>query len=114
MKKLSRIIKIALIGALLVCFLSVGLCSAQETVGLTEPQTANFLTFGVLFALLVICIILTLKPNVPILNFVFGVMSFGIAASTAGQTTLLFYGYIQMLVIVIALLCMYSGYKNYG
>lgn len=68
----------------------------------------NWITFSALMALSLVCLILAWKSNVPIINFVFGVVTLGTAAYYLG-TNIVFAGWINILAVLMASLCMLSG-----
>lgn len=69
--------------------------------------------FVTLLLLIFLCIFLMLKSGIPILNFVFGVITLGISAYSLQNPTIVFFGYIQMAAILMASLCMLSGYRSF-
>lgn len=70
--------------------------------------STDWLTFSALMALSLISLILAWKSNVPIINFVFGVVTLGTAAYYLGAN-IVFAGWINILAILMASLCMLSG-----
>lgn len=74
------------------------------------PQDYMFWT---LLILIIACVILMLKSGVPIINFVFGVMTLGIAAYSLTNPDIAFFGYIQMFAMLMSILTMLSGYRSY-
>lgn len=84
----------------------------QAVVDTTEVTaqmiSTDWLTFSALMALSLISLILAWKSNVPIINFVFGVVTMGTAAYYLGAN-IVFAGWINILAILMASLCMLSG-----
>lgn len=78
-----------------------------------EAIPINYLNSAALIFLAIVCIALTIKPSVPILNFIFGVIVIGISAATAGQSDMLLFGYLPILTVILAIVCMLSGYSNW-
>lgn len=69
---------------------------------------SDWLTFGALLVLSLVCVLLAWKSHVPILNFVFGAITLGAGAYYLG-TAMVFAGWINLLAIVMATLCMLTG-----
>lgn len=80
---------------------------------LTLPEQPQNIMFYTLLILTFACIILMLKSGIPLINFVFGIMTLGIAAYSLQTPTIIFFGYIQMFAILMASLCMLLGYRSY-
>lgn len=84
-----------------------------ETISVTTAATTQDMMFYTLLVLTFACVILMLKSGIPLVNFVFGVMTLGIATYSLQNSTIIFFGYIQMFAILMASLCMLSGYRSY-
>lgn len=69
---------------------------------------SDWLTFGALLVLSLVCMLLAWKSHVPILNFVFGAITLGAGAYYLGSA-MVFAGWINLLAIVMAVLCMLTG-----
>lgn len=80
---------------------------------ITIQSQPTDLMFYSLLILTFVCIGLMLKSGIPVLNFTFGVMTLGMAAYSLQNSTIVFFGYIQMFAILMASLCMLSGYRSY-
>lgn len=74
----------------------------------SDVSQSSWLTFGGLFTLSIVCLILAWKSNIPILNFVFGGLTLGAGAYYLG-TSMVFAGWANLLAIVMAVVCMISG-----
>lgn len=79
-----------------------------ELTNLPSTVSLNWTTFAALLSFSFICILLILKSNIPILNFVFGTITLGTGAYYLG-TEMIFAGWINLLAILMASLCMLSG-----
>lgn len=92
---------------------SVAVNATVTDASLTLPEQPQNIMFYTLLVLTFACIILMLKSGIPLINFVFGVMTLGIAAYSLQTPTIIFFGYIQMFAILMASLCMLFGYRTY-
>lgn len=74
----------------------------------SDVAGSDWVTFGALLVLSLVCVLLAWKSNVPILNFVFGAITFGAGAYYLGAD-MVFAGWINLLAIVMAVMCMLTG-----
>lgn len=70
------------------------------------------LTFIFLLVLAFTNIFLAYKPRIPLLNFVVGLFTFGMVATTIGNTEMLFNGYVQIFTLFMAVIGMLSATKE--
>lgn len=70
----------------------------------SDVAGSDWVTFGALLVLSLVCVLLAWKSNVPILNFVFGAITFGAGAYFLGAD-MVFAGWINLLAIVMAIMC---------
>lgn len=84
-----------------------------DTVSVTTSTPTQDIMFYTLLVLTFACIILMLRSGIPLVNFVFGTMTLGIAAYSLTNPDIIFFGYIQMFAMLMATLCMLLGYRSY-
>lgn len=78
------------------------------TYDLAQESQADWIIFGALFTLSIICLILAWKSSIPILNFIFGVLTLGAGSYYLG-TAMVFSGWANLIAIVMAIVCMILG-----